>query len=439
MGIFTMPFRSKYTNGLSSARTYIISVLDIGSTKTVCMIGKLCPQNTTDIFSKRTHRIEVVGIGYQQSHGVKMGTIVDIDATERVVRQVVDTAEQMAGFTIDSLMVNISAGRLKSSQHSVKMKIGWREVTKSDIQMLIRSSQRYSNDQDRTLLHSVITDYVLDGKSGIRSPISMFAGSICIDMHMLTVEKYAMKNLGITINRAHLSVDKMVASPYASGLSILVDDEFELGSVVIDMGGGTTKIAVFEKGKLVYTDVIAIGGSHVTNDLARGLSISRDDAERLKVMNASVIPSMIDEHDLLSIPSIGNTDQDDLVQISRATISRIVRARIEETFELIEERIKNSGFKSLAGKRIILTGGASQLNGLQEMIRQMISPNVRIGRPIGVIGLPFPARSPAFATAIGLMVYPQLIAKEVDCVGKDSSFWNIKKFPLLKNWFKRSS
>ncbi|MEG8099038.1 cell division protein FtsA [Candidatus Liberibacter brunswickensis] len=438
MDLFSIPFRSNYTNGLSSTRTYVISVLDIGSTKTVCIIGMLVP-HTTDFLPERTHRVEIIGIACQKSHGVKMGAIIDIDAAEKVVRQVVDVAEQMAGFTVDSLLVNISAGRLESSQHSVDMKVGWREVKKSDIKTLIKSSQHYSCDQKRSLLHSIITDYSLDGKFGITSPISMFAERIGMDMHMITVEKSAMKNLEVVINRAHLSVEKMIASPYASGLAVLVNDEFELGSVVIDMGGETTKIAVFEKGKLLYTDVIAIGGSHVTNDLARGLSISIDNAERLKVMNASIIPSMVDEHDLLSIPSIGNSDQDDIVKVSRAMISRIVRARIEETFELIEDRIKKSLFSSLKGKRIILTGGASQLTGLQEMIRHNICSNVRIGSPLGVVGLPFPARNPAFATAIGLMVYPQFIAREVDYVEDYSSFWNIEKIPLLKNWFRYSS
>ncbi len=440
MSIFTMPFSSQYTGCLLSNRTYIVSALDIGSTKTVCMIGKLVPQNTTSLLSGRTHRIEVIGIGCQQSHGVKMGTIVDIDAVERVVRQVVDAAERMAGFTVDNLLVNISAGCLKSQQHFVEMKIGWREVNDSDIQILLKSSfRRYLRDQKRTLLHSIITDYALDGKSGIKSPISMFADKIGIESHLLTVEKSSMKNLERAINRAHLSVERMVASPYASGLATLIDDEFELGSVVIDMGGGTTKIAIFDKGKLVYMDVIAIGGSHVTNDLARGLSISLDNAERLKVMHPSIIPSLADEHDILSIPTIGNADHNDLVQVSRAMISRIIQARIEETFELIGERIKKSGFSSLASKRIVLTGGASQVIGLQEMLRETICSNVRMGRPIGAVGLPFSARSPAFSTVIGLMIYPQLIAKEVDCGEEYSSFWSKRQFSPFINWFRKSS
>ncbi|KGB27662.1 cell division protein FtsA [Candidatus Liberibacter solanacearum] len=441
MSIFTIPFDSQYTSGLSSHRTYIISVLDIGSTKTVCMIGKLFPKKATDLLPGTTHQIEIIGIGCQQSQGVKMGSIVDLDAVERVVRQVVDSAEQMAECIVDSLLVNVSSGHLESSRHYVEMKIGWREVKKSDIHTLIKSSQRYSCGKNRTLLHSMVSDYSLDGKSGIKSPISMFGEKVGVDMHMVAVEKSALRNLEVAINRSHLSVAKMVASPYASGLAVLVDDEFDLGCIVIDMGGGTTKIAVFNEGKLVYTDMIAIGGSHVTNDLARGLSISRENAERLKVMHASVIPSLADEHDILSIPAIVDDDQNNPVQASRAMISRIVRARIEETFELISGRIHKSGFGSLAGKRIVLTGGASQLIGLQEMIRQMVRSNVRIGKPMGIAGLPFSARGAAFSTAIGLMLYPQLVAKEVDCIGEDYSFfrWDKKKIPLLGKWFRKSS
>ncbi|MBY7649807.1 MAG: cell division protein FtsA [Candidatus Liberibacter europaeus] len=437
MSIFTIPCTSpQYSKRLSPNRTYIIPVLDIGSTKIVCMIGKFIPMDASNLLPGRTHRIEVVGIGCQKSRGVKMGAIVDLDAVEGVIRQVVDSAEHMAGLTIDNLIVNVSFGRLNSINHSVGMEIGWREIKKTDIQDLIRFSKRYSCEKSYNVLHSIVTNYSLDGKPGIHSPISMFGERLEMDVHMVTAEKSAIKNLEVAINRAHLSVEGMVASPYASGLASIVDDEFELGCIVIDMGGGTTKISIFENGKLVYLDMIAIGGCHVTNDLARGLSISIDDAERLKVVHANAISSIVDENEILSVPSIGDDEQEDQVQVSRAMVSRIVRARVEETLELITERANKSGFGSISGKRVILTGGASQLIGLQELVRRMISPNVRIGRPMGVSGLPFPAKGTSFSTVVGLMVYPQLASKEIDYIGDYSSFYglNKSKIPFLGKW-----
>ncbi|MBL0849122.1 MAG: cell division protein FtsA [Candidatus Liberibacter ctenarytainae] len=440
MSLFTIPYINSYnTKYLSSKRTSIISVLDIGSTKIVCMIGKLIPKDVTDLLPRRTHRIEIIGIGHQKSRGIKMGSIVDLNAVEGVIRQVVDSAEYMAGLTVDSLIVNVSFGRLKSVTHYVGMDIGWREVKESDIQDLISASQRYSCGKGRTLLHSIVTNYSLDGKS-MQSPISMFGNKLGMNVHAVTIEQSAIKNLETAINRAHLSVERIVASPYIGGVSSLVEDEFELGCIVLDMGGGTTKIAIFERGKLVYVDMIAIGGCHITNDLARGLSIGIDDAERLKVIHANVMSSVVDEHEILSISPIGDDDQESPIKVSRAMVSRIIRARVEETLELINERIQKFGLDSLTGKRVILTGGGSQLMGLPEMIRWMFSSTVRVGRPMGVSGLPILMKGASFSTAIGLMVYPQLISRNVEYGGEVAMFREAKKnrIPLLGKWLQTS-
>ncbi|AHA27962.1 cell division protein FtsA [Candidatus Liberibacter americanus] len=435
------PISLQYNKCLSPKRTYIISVLDIGSTKIVCMIGKLIPMDHSDVLPGRTHRIEIIGVGYQKSRGVKMGVIVNIDALEAVIRQVVDSAERMAGLTIDSIIVNISFGRLNSITHSVDINIGGRAVRRDDIQSLIRVSQKYSCEEDRTILHSVVTNYSMDEKSGIQSPISMFGSKLGMDVHFITVEKNAVKNVEIAINRAHLSVDAIVATTYASGLASIVDDEMKLGCIVIDMGGGTTKISVFDQEKLVYTDMITIGGCHVTNDLARGLSISFDDAERLKVIHANVISSIVDEYEILSVTSVGDFEQENKIQVSRAMVSHIVRARIEEILEILSDRIYKAGFGSLANKRLIITGGGSQLTGLQEMIRRMLSSNVRIGRPMGVSGLPFYAKGTSFSTAIGLMVYSQLSAKDMDSMGDSSYLHELKRdrISFLGRWLQKIS
>ncbi|MEN9894950.1 MAG: cell division protein FtsA, partial [Pseudomonadota bacterium] len=225
-------------------------------------------------------------------------------------------------------------------------------------------------------------------------------------------EKTALKNLELCINRAHLSVEGMVATPYASGLAALVDDEVELGCACIDMGGGTTTISVFTQGKLVHTDAVSLGGHHITTDLARGLSTRIEDAERLKVVHGSALPTSADDRDIVAVPPIGEDDQDQPTHVPRSLISRIVKARIDETLELIRDRIQKSGFSPIVGKRIVLTGGASQLTGLPEVARRILTRNVRIGRPLGVSGLPAAAKGPAFSTTVGLMIYPQVADQE---------------------------
>jgi cell division protein FtsA len=397
---------------LSSKRSHIVTVLDIGSTKVVCMIGRLTPRQESLVLPGRTHNIEIIGIGHQRSRGVKCGVIVDLDAAESVVRLAVDAAERMAGLTVDSLIINISAGRLASDVYTATIDLGGQEVEGADLRKVLVSASQQSQRQDRAILHSLATGYSLDGERGIRDPLGMFGDALGVDMHVVSSERATLKNIELCVNRAHLSVEGIVATPYASGLSALVDDEVELGCAAIDMGGGTTTISVFAEGKLVHTDALGLGGHHVTTDLARGLSTRIEDAERLKVVHGSALANGSDERDMIAIPPIGEDDRDLPTQVPRSLVTRIVRARIEETLELIRDRIQKSGFSPIVGKRVVLTGGASQLTGLPETARRILARNVRIGRPMGVSGLPVAAKGPAFSTAVGLMIYPQVADME---------------------------
>lgn len=397
---------------LSSKRSHIVTVLDIGSTKVVCMIGRLTPRQESLVLPGRTHNIEIIGIGHQRSRGVKCGVIVDLDAAESVVRLAVDAAERMAALTVDSLIINISAGRLASDVYTATIDLGGQEVEGADLRKVLVSASQQSQRQDRAILHSLATGYSLDGERGIRDPLGMFGDALGVDMHVVSSERATLKNIELCVNRAHLSVEGIVATPYASGLSALVDDEVELGCAAIDMGGGTTTISVFAEGKLVHTDALGLGGHHVTTDLARGLSTRIEDAERLKVVHGSALANGSDERDMIAIPPIGEDDRDLPTQVPRSLVTRIVRARIEETLELIRDRIQKSGFSPIVGKRVVLTGGASQLTGLPETARRILARNVRIGRPMGVSGLPVAAKGPAFSTAVGLMIYPQVADME---------------------------
>ncbi|PZM13634.1 cell division protein FtsA [Rhizobium tubonense] len=426
---------------LSSKRSHIVSVLDIGSTKVVCMIGRLTPREESQVLPGRTHNIEVIGIGHQRSRGIKTGVIADLDAVEGVIRLAVDAAERMAGLTVESLIVNVSAGRLGSDIYTATIDLGGQEVEGNDLKKVLSAACHQSIRQDRAVLHSLATGYSLDGERGIRDPLSMFGDALGVEMHVVTAERAALRNLELSVNRAHLSVEGMVATPYASGLAALVDDEVELGCAAIDMGGGTTTISVFAEGKLVHTDAVSIGGHHVTTDLARGLSTRIEDAERLKVVHASALPNTSDDRELISIPPIGEDDRDQPTHVPKALVSRIVRARIEETLELIRDRIQRSGFSPIVGKRVVLTGGGSQLTGLPDVARRILARNVRIGRPMGVSGLPTAAKGPAFSTAVGLMIYPQVADMETHAAGSgllSSLGGNNSRFARVGQWLKES-
>ncbi|MDO6963505.1 cell division protein FtsA [Rhizobium alvei] len=398
---------------LASKRSHVVSVLDIGSTKVVCMIAKLTPREASEVLPGRTHKIEIIGIGHQKSRGIKSGVISDLDALEGVIRNAVDAAERQAKLTVDSLIVNVSAGRLQSDIYTATIDLGGQEVDEEDVKRVLVAACHQSQRNERAVLHSLPTGFSLDGERGISDPLGMFGEALGVDMHVLTAERLAVKNIELCVNRAHLSVEGMVATPYASGLAALVDDELELGCAAIDMGGGTTTISVFAEGKLVHADAIGLGGHHVTTDLARGLSTRIEEAERIKVVHGSAYSNSTDDRELVSVPPISEGDHEPPMQVPRALISKIVRARVEETLELIRDRIRSSGFSPIVGKRVVLTGGASQLTGLPDLARQIFARNVRVGRPMGVKGLPQAAKGPAFSTAVGLLIYPQFADIEI--------------------------
>jgi cell division protein FtsA len=389
-----------------SRRAAVVSILDVGSSKICCLIAKLQPCEAGDELRNRSHTVEVLGIGHQRSRGIKSGVVVNIEAAEHAIRLAVDAAERMAGLTVDSLIVNLSAGRLHSETYSASVGLTAREVEDVDISRVLAAGRRHSVIDGRSAIHALPIGYSLDADGGIADPRGMVGERLGVDMHMVSAETRPLRNLELCINRCHLSIETVVATPYASGLSVLVDDEADLGCACIDLGGATTTIAVFMRGRFVHCDAVAIGGQHITKDVARGLSTPIEFAERLKTMYGSALPSANDERDILSVPPIGDDDVPN--QIPRAALTRVIRPRVEEILELVRDRLNGSGFATLVGRRMVLTGGASQLTGLAETARRLLARNVRLGRPLGIAGMPEVAKGPAFATAVGLLVYPQV-------------------------------
>ncbi|ABQ61586.1 cell division protein FtsA [Brucella ovis IntaBari-2006-46-332] len=408
-------------HGTAGRKVRLLTVLDVGSSKVSCVIARLRPHEGGALLPGRTHRMEVLGIGHQRSRGVKSGVIIDLDAAEQSIRLAVDAAERMAGLTVDSLIVNISAGRLKSETFTASVNLGGHEVEQTDIRRVLAAGAKQALAAERHLVHSLPVGYTLDGERGIREPLGMLGDSLGVDMHVLTADAAPLRNLELCINRCHLSVEAIVATPYASGLAALVGDEAEMGAACIDMGGGTTTISVFSEGKFIHADAVAIGGNHVTMDVARGFSTRMEDAERLKVMYGSALPSAADDRDLISVPPIGDDERDVPNQYPRSVLTRIIRARVEETLELVRDRLNQSGLGHIVGKRVVLTGGASQLPGMPEAARRILARNVRIGRPLGIAGLPEAAKGAAFAATVGLLIYPQVAGIEERSVKAASS------------------
>lgn len=410
-----MQFGSAKTSSfrpLSPKKSAVVSVLDIGSSKVCCLIARLRPLEGVDVLPGRTHSVEVLGIGHQQSRGIKTGVVVDLDGAEQSIRLAVDAAERMAGITVESLIVSLSCGRVASEGYSANIALSDHEVSDHDIQKVLQAGSAHSVSDGRKVIHSLPIGYALDGNRGIDDPRGMVGKDLGVDMHVVTADTAPLRNLELCINRCHLSVETMVATPYASGLASLVEDEAGLGVTCVDMGGGTTTMSIFMDGHFVHADAIAVGGHHVTMDIARGLSTRMVDAERIKALHGSALPSVSEDRDILSIPQVGDGDDDVPNQVPRSTLTRIIRPRVEEILELIRDRLGESGYAPHVGRRIVLTGGASQLTGMTEAARRIIGRNVRLGRPLGVVGLPEAAKGPAFSAAVGLLIYPQIAQLE---------------------------
>lgn len=379
---------------MAVSRNGLIAGLDVGSSKVCCFIARA-----------DAGALRVIGIGHQLARGLRSGNVIDMDAAEASIRAAVETAERMCGETIRDVFVSISAGNPQSHTMGVEMAIDGHEVSDADVARVLEQGRRLDQPGDREILHSIPVGYTIDGSRGIKEPRGMAAERLGVNMHVITAASGPIRNLATCVARGHLRLSGRVIAPFASGLACLVEDEMDLGVTMIDMGGGTTSLAVFYDGQLVHVDVVPLGGAHVTNDIARGLSTPLAHAERLKTLYGTVLPSQADENEMIDVPQVGETEEHAQNPVPRSILTGIIKPRVEETLEQVRERLVESGFEKIAGRRVVLTGGASQLQGVRELAARILDKQVRLGRPIRVGGLAEATGGPAFSACAGLLTY----------------------------------
>ena len=384
------------------ARNGLVAALDIGTTKVCCLIARLSGERGKG----PGEELKITGIGHQVSKGLRSGTIVDLDETEASIRSTVEAAEQMAGENIQGVVVNLSCGQPKSRLIAYEISIAGHEIGDADLRSILDPSVLTNGlAKERELIHTIPVGYSIDGNRGVRDPRGMFGERLGVNMHVISGLSGAFRNLETGVVRCHLDVDHKVVSPYASGLATLVEDEIQLGVTCIDMGGGTTSISVFFDGELVHTDSIPVGGVHVTNDIARGLSTPLGQAERMKTLYGNALGSASDDREVITAPLVGDEKSSEASHIPRSMLVGIIRPRIEETLEMVRDRLQAAGFDKVAGRRVVLTGGASQLPGVRELASSIINKQVRMGRPKAMEGMAEAITGPAFSTAVGLLHY----------------------------------
>jgi cell division protein FtsA len=377
-------------------RSALVAALDIGTSKIACMIGHLRPKPPQDVLRRRSHAIEVTGFSHTLSLGMKAGHVVDLGEAEEAVRHAVDLAERSAKCQIESVIVSISAGRLAGERLTAAIKVAGVAVGDRDISKVLAAGSTQSARDGRVVLHSLPIGYALDDAHGIRDPRGMLGSRFGVDMHVVTADGAPVRNLMLAVERCHLMIEAMVAGPYVASLATLADDEADLGAAVVDMGAGTTTMAVFADGRFVHADGFALG-----------LGINVQDSERIKTLYGSVLSGGADERDMITLPNSGGEEREASQFVPRAKLTRIVKPRAEEIIEMARDRLAASPFAAEPRGRVVLTGGACQLTGLADLAARIFNRPVRVGRPLGIAGLPEAAKGAAFAVAAGLLVYPQ--------------------------------
>ncbi len=404
----------------------VAAILDIGTSKITCMIGQRLENGN----------VRILGAGVRASEGVQAGNVIDMEQAELAVRSAVEIAEKQAGIAIHSVLVNLSTRSLKSRHIHVETKFNAAEVADRDLQRVIKTALAEFNMSDQAIIHALPLNWTLDGERGIRDPRGMFGKVLGVDMHFVTANIGVLRNLAHLIERCHLRVGGVVASSYAAGGAVLVDDEIDLGVTIIDMGAGVTTASVFRDRALVFVDAIGVGGRNVTSDIAKGISTPWEAAERIKNMYGSALEGPDDDRHNVPCPPMGA--QDELFNIPVSELTAIIRARMEETFEILRDRFKQAGIDNYAGRRIVLTGGAAQLSGATQLGEYVFGKRVRLGKPHGIIGLDDTKSGADYAVACGLLKHAFRQNREVISGAPDLSGRRFRERRYQGGMFARS-
>jgi cell division protein FtsA len=370
----------------------LIVGLDIGTSKVVAIVGEVNPDN----------EIEIIGIGSHPSRGLKKGVVVNIESTVQSIQRAVEEAELMAGCQIHSVFAGIAGSHIRSLNSHGIVAIKDKEVAHGDIDRVIDAARAVVIPADQKLLHILPQEFIIDNQEGIREPIGMSGVRLETKVHLVTGAVSAAQNIVKCVRRCGLEVDDIILEQLASSYSVLTDDEKELGICMVDIGGGTTDIAVFTDGAIRHTAVIPIAGDQVTNDIAVALRTPTQYAEEIKIKYACALSQLAGPDETIEVPSVGDRPPR---RLSRQTLAEVVEPRYEELLSLIQAELRRSGFEDMIAAGVVLTGGSSKMEGVVELAEEIFHMPVRLGMPHSVSGLSEVVRNPIYATGVGLLLF----------------------------------
>jgi len=370
----------------------IIAGLDIGTTKICCIIGE----------ARDEKEVDIIGIGTHPSKGLRKGVVVNIESTVESIKGAVEEAELMAGCEIDSVYVGIAGGHIKGFNSHGVIAVKNKEVSQFDIDRVLEAAQAVAIPPDREVIHIIPQEYILDEQEGIREPLGMSGVRLEAKVHIVTGAVTSAQNIVRSVNKAGLEVKDIVLEPLASSDAVLDRDEKELGVAMVDIGGGTSDLAIFFEESIKHTSVLAIGGNHITNDIAIGLRTPQAEAEKIKKTYGCAMTALVKKDDTIEVPSTGGRESRIL---SRQILSEIIEPRVEEMFHLIKREVEISGFSDLIASGVVLTGGAASMEGITDLAEKIFKLPVRRGFPKGIGGLVDVVSSPMYATSVGLILF----------------------------------
>lgn len=397
--------------------------LDIGTSKVVAIVGEISSEG----------ELSIVGLGSHRSNGLKKGVVVNIDSTVQSIQRAIEEAELMAGCQIHSVYAGIAGSHIRSLNSHGIVAIKDREVFEQDIDRVIDAAQAVAIPADQRILHILPQEYAIDEQEGIKEPLGMSGVRLEAKVHLVTCAVNAVQNIEKCIKRCGLEVEDVILEQLASSFSVLTDDEKDLGVCMVDIGGGTTDIAVFVDGAIRHTGVIPIAGDQVTNDIAMALRTPTQYAEEIKIKYACALAKLTGAEETIKVPSVGERAPREL---SRQALAEVVEPRYDELFTLIQAELRRSGYEDLIPAGIVLTGGTSKMEGVAELAEEIFHMPVRLGSPQNVSGLKDIVKNPIYSTGVGLLIYglrQQAQLGKSHNRHKDDSLWS-----KMKNWFQRN-
>lgn len=403
----------------------VIVGLDIGTTKICAIVGEV-------VESGPNPQIDIAGIGTAPSSGLRKGVVVNIESTVESITKAVEEAELMAGCDISNVFIGIAGGHIKSFNSTGVVAVKDREITQADVQRVIDAAKAVAIPLDREVIHTIPQEFILDDQDGIRDPVGMSGVRLEVKVHIVTGAVTSAQNLVKCANKAGLNVSEICLQPIASAEAVLTNDEKELGVALVDIGGGTSDLAIFREGSIVYTGVLALGGNHLTNDISVGLRTPQHEAERIKIKYGCALTGLVKPDDTIEVPGVGGRKPRIL---ARRHLASIVEPRIEEIFMLIQREIVKSGYQDLLSAGVVITGGSTLLEGMPELAEQVLEMPVKRGVPSGIGGLRDVVSSPKFATGVGLIKFGARNFARAKFPIRDANVYD-KIRGTMKNWIR---